>query len=87
MTLDNVQNDQIKFGKLSAKLAEEIPWNELFVYLIGPYVIRRKCKREKLHLKSVTMIDPITGWFEVVGYYDKRAITIANLVETTWLSI
>ena len=32
------------------------------------------------------MIDPVTGWFEVVQYYDKRAITIANLFETTWLS-
>ena len=31
------------------------------------------------------MIDPVTEWFEVVGFDDKRAITIANLVETTWL--
>ena len=32
------------------------------------------------------MIDPVTGWFEVVRYDDKRQITIANLVETMWLS-
>ena len=32
------------------------------------------------------MINPVTGWFEVVLYYDKKEITIANLVETTWLS-
>ena len=32
------------------------------------------------------MIDPITGWFEVTKYNDKRVISIANLVETTWLS-
>ena len=32
------------------------------------------------------MIDPVTGWFEIVQYDDKRAITIANLVETMWLS-
>ena len=32
------------------------------------------------------MLDPVTGWFEVLRYDDKRAITIANLVETTWLS-
>ena len=31
------------------------------------------------------MIYPVTGWFEVVQYYDKIAITIANLVETTWM--
>ena len=32
------------------------------------------------------MIDPVTGWFEVTQYNDKRAMTIANLVEITWLS-
>ena len=32
------------------------------------------------------MINTVTGWFEVVQYYDKIVITIANLVETTWLS-
>ena len=32
------------------------------------------------------IIDTVTGWFEVVSYYDKRAITVANLVETTWMS-
>ena len=32
------------------------------------------------------MIDPVTGWFEIVQYDDKRSITIANLVETAWLS-
>ena len=31
------------------------------------------------------MIDPVTGWFEVTQYNDKKAMTIANLVETTWL--
>ena len=32
------------------------------------------------------MIDPVTGWFEVIQYNNKRTISIANLVETTWLS-
>ena len=75
-----------KYGKLPAKLAEKIPWNKICVYLIGTYSIRRKGKKENLHLKSVTIIDPITGWFEVIQYNDKRAITIADLVETAWMS-
>ena len=75
-----------KYGKLAAKLSEEIPWNRLYVYLIGPYVIRRKGKKEKLHLKAVVAIYPITGWFELAQYEDKRVISIANLVETTWMS-
>ena len=32
------------------------------------------------------MIDPLTGWFEIAQYNDKRAISIANLVETMWMS-
>ena len=29
------------------------------------------------------MIDPVTGWFEIAQHDDKRAISIAKLVETT----
>ena len=32
------------------------------------------------------MIDPATGWFEIVEYSNKRSITIASLVEQVWLS-
>ena len=32
------------------------------------------------------MIDPATGWFEIVEYDDKKAATIADLVEQTWLA-
>ena len=78
MTLDNIQNDQKKCGRLPAKLSEEILWNKLYVDLIGPYVIRLKGKKENLHLKAVTSIDPVPGWFENVCYDDKIAITIAN---------
>ena len=31
------------------------------------------------------MTDPVTGWFEISQYEDKRAISIGNLVETMWL--
>ena len=62
-----------------------MPWNRLCAYLIGPYV-RENFKKDSLNIKDATMIDTVTGWFEIVQYDDKRAITIANLVETTWLS-
>ena len=32
------------------------------------------------------MIDPITGWFNIPQYDDKREISIAKLVETVWLA-
>ena len=73
-----------KYGKLPAKLAEETLWNKVYVDLIGPYKIRGKGE-ETLILKALTMIDPVTKWFEATQYNDKKAMTIANLVETTWL--
>ena len=33
------------------------------------------------------MIDLVTGWFKTTQYNEKRAITIANLVETKYLNI
>ena len=59
-----------------------MPWNKLCVNLIVNYVIRRKIQKEKFNVKVVTMIDPVTGWFEITQYDDKIAITIANFVET-----
>ena len=35
----------------------------------------------------VTVIDPVTGWFEITQYDNKILISIANLVETKWLTI
>ena len=32
------------------------------------------------------MIDPVTGWSQVTQYNGKRAMAIANLIGTTWLS-
>ena len=31
------------------------------------------------------MVDPFKGWFKITKYDNKHAITIANLVENTWL--
>ena len=62
-TCQRTKQSNKKCDKLLAKSAEEIPWNKLCVYNIGPYVIQRKGKKENLHIKAVTMINPVTGWF------------------------
>ena len=74
-----------KYGHLPPKTAESTPWERLCVDLIGRYRIRRKDK-SVITMQALTMIDPATGWFEIVQYDDKRAITVANLVEQVWLS-
>ena len=57
------------------------------MYLIVPNGIQRKGKEENLNIKAVTVINPVTGWFEIIQYDDKREINVANLVEPMWLSI
>ena len=74
----------IKYVKTPDKLAEEIPLNKLCVDLVVTYKIRRKGS-EPLLLKSVTIIYPVTRWFEITQYNNKKAIRIANLVKNTWL--
>ena len=37
-------------------------------------------------LWAVNMIDPVTGWIEIVPIDTKRADVIANLVEQNWLT-
>ena len=74
-----------KYGKLPEKKAESEPWDKLCVDLIGPYTIKRQ-KDKPMTLWCVTMIDPATGWFEMAELPDKYAITIANIVEQTWLT-
>ena len=67
-----------KIGYITIQNCRKTPCNKLCVDLIGPYKIRRNGK-EPLILKSVTMIDPVTGWFEVTQYSDKKAMVISKL--------
>ena len=71
-----------KYGELPAKLSEGILWNKLCVDITVPYKILIQ-GREPIILKSVTMIDLITGWFIITQYNNKKSMTIKNLVETT----
>ena len=43
-------------------------------------------KINPLILKAVTIIDYVTGSFEVTQYNNSKAITIKNLVVITWLT-
>ena len=78
------KNIKPKIGKLPAKQAEATPWDVLCVDLIGPYTIERKGKAD-LKLHALTMIDPATGWFEIIQIRNKGAMEIANQVELKWL--
>ena len=80
-----------KYGHLPPKPeAEIIPWRTCCIDLIGPYTFSKKDNpsedKNATTLICLTMIDPATGWFEIIETPDKRADTIANLFEQTWLN-
>ena len=64
------------------KLSQEITCYKRFLYIVVPYIMRRKEKKKYLIIKALMVINPVMGWFEITQYYDKHVITIANLVKT-----
>ena len=69
-TFQRTKRPNKKYARLPAKLSEEIPRKNICVGLIGTYTITINGKKENLHLKAVTMIYPVTGWFEITRYDD-----------------
>ena len=67
------------------KETDAISLYRLLVYPIGPNEIRRELQYEPLIIKSLTMIEPVTGRFKILQYNDKHAATTTNLVEKAWL--
>ena len=83
--LSNDQKRHKKYGFLPEKKAEADPWEVLCVDLIGPYTFKRKDKKS-LKLWCLTMIDPATGWFEMVELETKDSIYVAEKVQQVWLT-
>ena len=76
------KNPRKNYGYIPFKEVKQTPWDTVCVNLIGPYSMTTKTERE-LHLQAMTMADPATGWFKTVEYVDRKAATIADLVEQT----
>lgn len=76
----------IKYGHLPPKEAEIEPWEVLCVDTIGPYKIKIHNSKNHYELSCLTMIDPATGWFEMVRIPDRTAISVAQKAEITWFT-
>ena len=99
-----------KYGHLPLKNVGDLtPWKTVHVDLIGPYSITAQqlqtdgtITEKEFQLTCMTMIDPATGWFEIVevpSYIienvktktqkettDKTSARIGKLFDQTWLS-
>jgi hypothetical protein len=74
-----------RLGHLPAKTPEEIPWERLCIDLIGPYKVGNAKKNDETTLHCLTMIDPVTGWFEIAEVPKKSADVVINVLDQTWL--
>jgi hypothetical protein len=72
-----------KHGHVPPKIAESQPWEHLCVDMIGPCQTRREGEKT-LRLQAIAVIDPATGWFEIVQSETKTADVVANRVEIAW---
>jgi hypothetical protein len=59
-------------------------WVMVCVDLVGPFTIRTPAKTHSL--LALTIIDPATGWFEIVEATNKSATSIQNLFHNIWLA-
>mgnify|MGYP003536199076 CR=1 FL=1 len=66
------------------KTPEVIPWHTLCIDLVGPYSFGKKENLVELH--CLTMIDPATGWFEIIEIPNRKADHVVNYLEFAWLT-
>ena len=86
--MQKVQKEQTKYGKLPLKdvQQETIPWDVVQIDTIGPYTITSNMGKD-LHLSCKSMIDPATGWFEIMEMKDtNNSADAARIFNNVWLS-
>ena len=89
---------KVRYGHVPPKIiSEEMqPWKEVNTDLVGPYKItafqeqpgQKENKKVELTLIAMTIIDPATGWFEIVELpeRDKTSARVSQLFNNTWLA-
>jgi hypothetical protein len=78
------KKERKKYGLLPPKIAESYLWIMVCVDLVGPFTIITPAITYSL--LALTMIDPATGWFEIVEATNKSATSIQDMIHNTWLA-
>ena len=73
-----------KYGHLPPKIAETTPWKRVNVDFIGPYTIKTKTKTYEL--RCMTMIDPVTSWFEIARIIEPTSNEAQQVLDSIWLA-
>ena len=73
-----------KYGHLPPKTAETTPSKRVNVDLIGPYTIATK--KNTYELRAMTMIDPVTNWFEIAKISTPSSDEAQRVFDTYWIA-
>ena len=74
-----------KYGLLQEKKGEVIKWSRVNVDLWGPKSVDNGEYTYQVHV--MTMVDPVTGWFELAPLYGApTAFRAQQLLDNTWLA-
>ena len=75
-----------KYGLLPEKEGEIIKWSRVNVDLWGPKTVRNKNGYD-YQIRVMTMVDPVTGWFELEQLFDNpTAFRCQQILDTSWLA-
>ena len=71
------------YGKLPVKDPIAEPWHTVQIDTIGPYSQSENVSSKKYY--AITMIDPVTGWFEIFDNTTKSSKETARGFDRVWL--
>ena len=78
------KKDCTNYGLLPSKIAESNNWVMVCVDLGGTFTIKTPFKTNSL--LAITMIDTVTGWFEIVQAANKMATSMQDLFHNIFVA-
>ena len=80
------KNNKTKVGLLPEKKGEVTKWSRVNVDLWGPKTVKN-VNGYTYEIHVMTMVDPVTGWFECCQLYGPpTAYRCQQILDTVWLS-
>ena len=80
------KTNKLKYGLLSEKEGEVTKWSRVNVDLWGPKKVKNK-NGYTYNVHVMTMVDPVTGWFECCQLYgNPSSYRCQQILDTVWLA-
>ena len=82
----SINSGRKKFCLAPEKRGEITKWSQVNIDLWGPKTVQNK-NGKNYHIYMMTMVDPVTGWFELSRLKGKPDVFVCmKHVDSTWLA-